>query len=392
MMRKRTILAFFAYSFCVVAYFVPIFANSIFIEGYLSRQSINFIEHDQIDAMHIYGYVVATILLLVFFRYVAFKKLITFSVFLYILSTFAIVLAPLNEGVSWSWFFLHSASLIITPILMLWYILCDDKINNNYSIAIYFSSILTAYLVVELVGYFIIYNQADFPLEGMVVSNLIPFGVFGSILGLSAVYEARIDGDDEQFYSIMRNMEIESLVGFTVFYVLILMLRGYDLYALINHLVILEVRDIQFIMFIAMVIAIGVTIFLPFQVGEQKFNRHKLSISCIALMMILFTTLPYWGLYYITDIVCWFILGVLFYLLFSFHLLILSEKFDGINLFTALAIYALICCFGCYSGYLVGASSENTIGENGFLISISFVLLGLLLYYMYFSKKHKLYK
>ena len=79
-------------------------------------------------------------------------------------------------------------------------------------------------------------------------------------------------------------------------------------------------------------------------------------------------------------------------LFFIGNIFILTEKFEGINFTSALAIYTLAASMGYYCGYITSDTSEETLGPNGFLISICFVLTSLLLYYLYLFKKFKLYR
>jgi hypothetical protein len=269
--------------------------------------------------------------------------------------------------------------------LLLGYILIYNKIDDNYSITIYVVSILIAYLISDTFEYFTITD--GYYLSELIVSNILPMSVFLLILFFSPAYGQKIDLDKYRFFEVIKRMEVEILVGFTIFYVVMVVENGYEIYALADSLLIFSSATREYIgVYSVIAAAIMNTMYIT------RFNKHKVSITCIITLILIFVSMPEWGKYSWSSIVGMVMFIFFLYTLFSCSILIISEKFRGINLFSALSIYSLGSVFGYYCGYITINTSENTLGVNGFLISICFVLLGLLFYYSYLFKKHKLYR
>ncbi len=386
MAGKNTISPFFTYIFCIVAYFFAIFTNEVFIQVYLYEVDPTFTERDGIVFFKICGYIAATVILLFFVRVFAFKKMIICSTFLYLLSVFNIIFVEVSHEIALIYFFVYSASTIIVSVLILGYVLHDDRIENNYSISIYFFAISGAYIIAETFEYFMI-SSTSFLVAELMVANIIPILGFMLVLMLSPIFRQKINLDEYRFFAVIARMEIEILVGFAVFYVVMVVQDGYEVYALADSLTIFEDITKKYIRLCSVIIALLLTtIYMP------RMNKHKISIECIIVLTLMFVSMPYWGKYSLSTIVGRVILITSLYTLLACSVLLLAEKFKGINLFGSLSIYALGCSFGYYCGYITINTSENTLGVNGFLISICFVLLGLLFYYFYLFKKYKLYR
>ncbi|MDP4708949.1 MAG: hypothetical protein NWS20_02975, partial [Rickettsiaceae bacterium] len=92
----------------------------------------------------------------------------------------------------------------------------DNKIDDNYSITVYVGSILIAYLIAGTFEYFTI-TDADSALA-LIVSNVLPMSIFLLILLFSPAYSQKIDLDKYRFFEVIKRMEVEILVGFTIFY------------------------------------------------------------------------------------------------------------------------------------------------------------------------------
>jgi hypothetical protein len=182
-------------------------------------------------------------------------------------------------------------------------------------------------------------------------------------------------------------MELETIAGFMIFYVFMVILNGYEVFALTEHLLILSVTNAKYYMIGAI---LGGIYALPKL--QKSTNMYKANIVCLGILLLIFATMPIWGLYYFTSAVLWVFIGILLYVFFIFNILILTEKFDSVDLYYAILIFCLSSAVGFYAGYVTIDATEDTIGENGFLISICFVLLALMVYYMLRFKKDKLSK
>jgi len=385
MVKNNTSSPFFSYVFCMMAYFVSVFANEISIKEFMHLSDISFTEYDQIIFSKLLGRLTAAVILLLFVKRFSFKRIIICSVFLYFLSVFNIIFMDVPHEIMLLYFFIYTSTTIVVSTLLLGYILIDNKIDDNYSLAIYVVSIFTAYLIVDTFEYFTI--TGVYYLSELIVSNILPMGIFLLILFFSPAYSQKIDLNKYRFFEVIKRMEVEILVGFTIFYVVMIVENGYEVYALADSLLIFSNVTREYIGVYSVIAAVIMnTIYII------KFNKHKVSIACIITLILIFVSIPKWGHYSGISIAGRVIFICSLYTLFSSSLFSIAEKFRGINLFSALSIYSLGSVFGYYCGYITINTSENTLGVNGFLISICFVLLGLLFYYSYLFKKHKLYR
>ena len=195
------------------------------------------------------------------------------------------------------------------------------------------------------------------------------------------------NADGYNFNIVIKNMEIESLVSFSMFYVMMSVRNGFEVFSLSHQLEVLSTNTISLITFGAISISI-----LLSKIIFPNVNKHKVNIICLLSLTSFFLLIHTVGDSEIKLGLLLLLIGVLIFLPLIGTLLILAEKFEGINLACAIAIYALAASIGNYCGYITIDTSENTLGDDGFLISICFVLLSLLLYYLYLFKKLKLYR
>ena len=156
MVKSNTSSPFFSYVFCMMAYFVSVFANEISIKEFMHLSDISFTEYDQIIFSKLLGRLTAAVILLLFVKRFSFKRIIVCSVFLYFLSVFNIIFMDVPHEIMLLYFFIYTSTTIVVSTLLLGYILIDNKIDDNYSLAIYVVSIFTAYLVVDTFEYFTI--------------------------------------------------------------------------------------------------------------------------------------------------------------------------------------------------------------------------------------------
>ena len=385
--KRNSITAFFTYTSCVIAYFIVVFANALFLEEYLAGENINFTEYDQIEIFKIYGYITAAVILLILIRFFAYKKLIICGFIFYYLSIFNIVFMELSHEMTLYYFLIYATSISMLPILILGYHFCDKQIGVNYSLALYSCSVLVAYVLVETFEYFSVHYNVTHSITELLLANVIPLGVFIALLIISPVYSTPSITDQYRFFAVVKNMEIEMLVGFSVFYVIMAVANGYEVYALTESLPSLQINFSYNLLFALIAFTLLITPSYIF-----RLNKHKVSIVCISVISISYAVLPYWGKYNLYAISIWFLIAVLMYVILSCSLISLAEKFQDVNLFSSLSIYTLTCALGFYCGFITIDTVENTLGKNGFLISICFVLFELLLYYIYIFYKNKLYR
>ena len=94
---SNSLSAFLTYFLCIFTYFVAIFLNIGFIDEYLQGEAISFTEYDNIELFKLYGYIAATVILLIFARFFSYRKIILCNLSIYWLSIFNITFLDLNS-------------------------------------------------------------------------------------------------------------------------------------------------------------------------------------------------------------------------------------------------------------------------------------------------------
>ena len=387
MIPSRTPLSFYSYVFCVITYFLIIFINEVFIKQGLQLMEVSPTEYDQIDLYKFFGYMAGAVVLLLTVKAFSFKKIIVFCIFLYWLSVFNIIFIDVSYEITLFYFPLYSGTVIVMSALLLGYILSDSRVDNNYSVFMYSGSLLVAYLASEFFEYIDFDNSKNAWIV-LIALNILLMGTFILTLFLSKAYSNKIDLNEYRFSPVLKRSELEILVAFSVFYCLMIMQYGYNIYALADSLFTFEPLIKKYFRLSAVAFAIVLT---KYYISGFK-KKYEVNIACIIVLMLLFVSINSWGKSVVFTIVGRTGLISAAYILLINGLLILADKFRGINLFNALSLYISGAVFGSYCGYITIGVQQDALGPDGFLISICFVLIGLLLYYLYFFKKHKLYR
>ncbi len=381
MTKNNRMHAFFTYFFCVVVYFVALGANETFLTSLRSNYEISFSEYDQIEYYKILGYVAASICLLVFSRFLSLKVFMILCTVLYLLSMVAISSSDINNQTNFFYFSLYSASYLIIGSAIFIYIFCDTDLSSEFNLICICLASIVSFFINEI-KFFVVTIDG---LAGLVITNVILLGIFVLINLNYPIFKKKIKSTDYNFSGVVKNMELEILCGFSLFYILMIVIDGYDIYSMTDQLFTIVDTSIRHYMMVLIVFVISLLMLYV-----KKVNIHRVSIGSIGLSFTLFVTMPFWAGYNVLGLVGWFILGVLYSIIFVTNILGITKKFDEINLVTAFSLYLLGCCAGYYCGYITIDTSEDTLGENGFLISICFVLLSLLIYYVYLFRKYKL--
>jgi len=381
MTKNNRMHAFFTYFSCVVVYFVILATNETFLTSQLGNHEISFTEYDQIKYYKILGYVAASIFLLIFSRFISLNVTMILGATLYSLSMIVISSADVNSQTNFFYFSLYSASYAVVGSAIFIYILCDTEFSNEFTlICICLASSIS--IPLNEIKFFIIISNG---FNGLVIANIILVGILILINHSYPIFNKKIKTSDYNFSGVVKNMELEIICGFSLFYILMVVTDGYDIYAITDQLFTILDSSIRYYM--TMMIIFIVSLLLLY---IKKLSVHRVNICSIGLSFSLFVTMKYWAEYKILGLAGWFVLGLLLSIVAVGNVFVITKKFDESNLATSISLYLLGCCSGYYCGYITIDTSHETLGENGFLISICFVLVSLLIYYVYLFRKYRL--
>ena len=381
MTKNNRMHAFFTYFSCVVVYFVILSTNETFLTSQLSNYEISFTEYDQIEYYKILGYVAGAIFLLMFSTVFSLNVGMILGAILYFLSIMVISSADITSQTNFFYFALYSASYTVVGSTIFLYILCDTDLGSDFTLI---CTCLASSIAIFLneIKFFIITSPG---VKGVVMANVILIGALVLINFSYPIFKKKIKTTDYNFSGVVRNMELEIISGFSLFYILMVVIDGYDIYSITDQLFTIVDSSIRRYMIALIVFIVSLLILYI-----KKVNIHMVNIGSVGLAFILFVTMKYWAEYKILGLIGWFVLGLVLSIIAVGNLFVITKKFDEMNLVTSISLYLLGCCSGYYCGYITIDTAEDTLSENGFLISICFVLFSLLIYYVYLFRKYRL--
>jgi hypothetical protein len=184
---------------------------------------------------------------------------------------------------------------------------------------------------------------------------------------------------------VLKNMDLELLASFTIFYIIMTIFYDYEIYKFTETLLMISVSAIKYyILSMMFFVSIFASKFI------FKYNMHKINMVCITILLFMLLSTPFWGDDIVSSSICWFIIATALYLYFCSNLLMLAAKFTHFYLQLAIILYALAGAVGYYCSYIIADNVDSADNEYNFLISICFVLAGLLTYYLYRYRKNNL--
>lgn len=378
--------ALIPYFFCILTYSFASIMNTRLIGEILVLHEVSYNTLESVYFYDILGYFLAAASLLVFSSYFNFWKIVTFNLVIYVLSVFSLGLFDFPTRLMELYSMIYSGTNLVIITILLCYMFNDEKVININALGIFFLSMCGAYFGVE---YFLSKGNNTKALgdvsqiHKLLILNIVPIAVFLFIFTFGASFRSSLKKVTINSLSVLKNIELELLSVFTIFYILMTIFFGYDIYALTDSLLMISVSEAKYYIFIAMIIT---AIFTPKYIF--KYNAHKINIACISILLIMFASMPLWGASFFLDSICWFVIGMVLYMFFWSNLFIIAEKFSSPYLQLAILLYILSASIGYYCGYLTIDIEEDTVGENSFLIAICFVLGVLLLYYLYSYRKN----
>ena len=388
MFKKNRFLGVLVYSLCSVSFYSCIIINAKILEEFFAQDNLAFIDFDNIELLKIVGYIIASTIVVLFTLTLSFYKTMLIAFPLNFLCCFTIVLLGIDSVIMMPSIIIYGATSLIMFLLFIGKMFELRREKGLKLIILILTEILIAYIIIVYLNLFSI----DYDLHGIEVfytfkASIIPVIIFWGIISTFKVYKTKHNHEEYNFNIVVKNMELEFLIAFVAFFVLMSIRNSYEVFSFSRNMYFISSELIGFIYFSAIVLVI---ILLKFSLN--KYNIYKVNIISLICLILLFLLLPVVGKYALPLVISLILIGAAIGLLFIGNIFILTEKFTGINFTSAFAIYALASSMGYYCGYITINVSEKTLGPNGFLISICFVLTNLLIYHLYLFRKLKLYR
>ncbi len=377
------------YFICTTTYLFAAIVNMQLVEQFLVFKEVSSGLLDKIYYYDILGYVIAGVILFIFGSYFDSQRIIIFNLLIYLISVYNIGFSEPSETFQKIYPMIYSGTNLMVTTVWFFYIFDNKKINSVYFFGFFISNIFVAYFLVQLVLSYQFFetNSIDQALiRGLVIVNIIPITIFlVTFIGSSCFHP--LNNKTVNSLIILKNADLELLSSFTVFYVIMAIFYDYEIYEFTDSLLSISVSKIKYyILSIMAFVSIFASKFI------LKYNMHKINISCLAISLFTFLSMPFWSFNIVLSTMCWFVIAMALYLYFCSNLLILAAKFTHSYLRLAIMIYMLIGAIGYFSSYVIAKNMEEDDNEYNFLISICLIMANLLAYYLYRYKKNNLRK
>ena len=380
--KKSTILS---YIICMICFSFAASINYSVIEYYFNSKdfsgSISYMNHSRMI-----GVVVGVVLLLFFYNFFEAKKILATSALMYMISQVNLILVMEVENVKLHYFFLSVSGVAIVFQLIALFVV-KTKLNDHISISLYFMSALLGYIFSEAVLHFFLYEDSHPHLRMLIGYNMLPIAFIILVVVFDDNFKFGKVTEPSNYSTVIKYIELESLVGFTIFYVLMVLLDGFDIYSQVDSLFYIVTGKANYFMAIFLLIAV-----YPINKLIKSYNHHKTIIFSLALMFVLIIFMPFWNLFEIPSFIFWWIIATQLYQLFVSSIMNIVDKFYEEDQFGAMLIYFLMCSAGFFSGYLTINNLEQSLGDYALHYSLSALLFISLSYYGFRFKKDKLYE
>jgi len=377
------------YFICITAYMFAAIVNIQVVEQVLVFKEIPAGLLDKIYYYDILGYVIGGLTLFIFSNYFNLQKIIIFNLLIYAISVYNVGFSTFSELFQKIYPMVYSAtnSVIITSLL--YYIFNDKKISHKYSISLFLFSVFIAYFLAQIVLYYIFLgiNSPDLVLiRILVIINIIPITIFlCSFLLNTCFHQTRTKLVNSLI--VLKNIDLELLASFSIFYIIMTVLYGYETYKFTDSLLMISVSSIRYYIFTAILL---LAVFLSKFIFDH--NPHKINLICITTLLLMFGSISLWSNNIFLSSISWFLIAISLYSYFCSTILIIAEKFTDFYLQLAIILYTLAGAIGYFCSYMAAENTDVNDDRYNFLFPICLILATTLLYYIYRYQKNQLAK
>lgn len=375
MTKRNKLIVFVTHTMIGFLPFCIVFTNRYFLHLFLqNNEMITYTEYEEIENYRIYGYILGAVIFFSFLSWVNYYKTLILLAILYWISVINILYMNPNYEHMLLYFSIYSSSIMIWFLIILCNVLNHHQ-KYKLSALLYVIGIFVGYIFIEAIKTL----QAILALKNIfyifIFINL--FCSIAFLYYLKRKYFRLYIFDDYKynFSIILKHLQKETISNFVIFYVIMIIYSGYEIYALTETLAQISISKTRYIVFGLSSISV-----LLFSLYTNKIGKDLLQLYLTILLLSLFISITIWGNHYYLSIIIWCLIGSSIYQIIISNILQISEKFRDINLFCGMSINVLGCVFGCYCGRITFEKLSDTVNQQGFLIAISFALIGLLIY------------
>ena len=383
--------AFFSYFLCLFTYLAVLGINDSLLTFHFNNNDVSYNEFDQIKYYNTLGYVYTALYMLLFSKYFHIRANIILFLALYILSLTTICASNIDFQTNFFYFSMYSASYRALGFIVVIHLFCDNKIKTQSAVICLGRAFAITPFIHKL--YFLIIaensiNENENFYKILAVINISFVIIMSYITFGTSIFKQNIPVDNNNFGGVAKNSQLEIVCGFSLFYVLSIIVSRYDIEWFVGNSISRYLILLIIFSMLALIIRYVRNRYI------RRYNIHVINIISIALLLIFVPIIYFFTNDNILSFFEIFILILLFLKITTNNIQAMISKFDPKNLIDAIHLYLLGCSCGWFGGYITNNAEVDSLGENGygFLISVCFVLFSLLTYYIYFFRKYKLWQ
>ncbi len=380
--KRFTILT---YIICMICFSFASSINHSIVEYYFSdenfKNGISYMNHSRMI-----GVVVGVVLLLLLYNFFEAKKILATSALMYMISQVNLILISGVENIKLNYFFLSISGVAIAFQLIALFVV-KTKLSDHISISLYFMAIMLGYIFSESILYLFLHDTTMSNLNMFMGYNMLPVAFIILVVVFDDNFKFGKITEPANYSTVIKYIELESLVGFTIFYVLMILIDGFDIYSQTDSLFYIVTGKAHYFMAVALLISL-----YPINKLIKSYNHYNTTIFSLVIMFILIIFMPKWNLYKIPSFFLWLLIATQLYQLFVSSIMNIVDKFYEEDQFGAILIYFLMCAAGFFAGYLTINNMESSLGDDSLYYSLSSFLFISMSYYGFRFLKDKLYE
>lgn len=388
MERNYSNVRLFTYISSVILLAFSINVNFDIARHYFAQEAVvqNYIDFVFFDRA--WSAIIATTTLLFVYHYFRAKKIVTFLLVIYIFAQVNTIVS-INENMIRIYYFILISTGFALFVFLFSLMLVETNVREEMNLALFFSALIIGFLCSELANHFLLSSVNSITLNRMMGFNLLPTSMMIFIFALNSSFSVGKRRQLPDFLVALRFSELEAMIIFSVFFILMSLFEERSL--LENKLSLVHFSEDAIWYYFCLVLA---ALIYPVTYFAKKAPFHELNLICLLTLIACFSFMKLWVGHMIIGFVIWIVIALSLYLLFTGNIMMLFKKFHLKDMFGVLMLYFFIGSIGVYASHISAVNADEILGEQVAAsgLSISIVLGTIFVYYLFRFKKDRLYK
>jgi hypothetical protein len=266
---------------------------------------------------------------------------------------------------------------VLIPLIFL--IIKDTKSTEksilSFKLSLFCFSVVCGYFIAKFILSLKFFAVTDVTIKRFMDVNIFLIGVILASMFYLLRFNTKTKTANYSFGQVVNFVKIEYISGFVVFYVMIYIMHGYELYDFSDNLALMIDGNIKYIMCFLLLCAIYFT--------NKFLLYYDQNLSLIVIGLVLLTIF-----YFIKDLpnsmlIDFFVWSIIFWCLYQIvacNIVSILKKMDEHLLWDVLLGYSTSCVFGFFCGYFIIVKSGRRVTAEEFLYSTAMMIGAMVIY------------